>query len=455
MRPVLVAALLVTSVPALAQTQKSRAEQALTGVNTGGTFSQGKIDEVVTPYTTSNPIETGLDHHDFTDRINDIRSENTDQGRVLRATEDSAAVRLQVDIDAQGPLFDDANWAHENADDIAGHYFSDQNGQCTDINTPVSTIVDRFCESFPARDTHRCDLIRNIWVDRTDFYRCDKRAASYVKVCDKDISYSCRVNSSNLACLRGNISVSGGGATTSWSGNQLVITLPRAGNSGSSRNGRLTSRNVTISVADHSQITQAVVRRVRADGVIQLRLNGTTVGTWGGLPFPGYGSGSGCSRNDRDGLLTVHTYAAGHAQCERRFERDGYNHNPTVLGFLDKRSSPPSSVLHNFYRYEIIDHGNSDAAIRRYCRGGPPSGCVPFSNISRRPTVDTNVLRFLNLNQLGNVNPELGKRWSNSTLQVRVAHMNNRSNGGWARIHIEFEGSCCDAFDAQEDETCE
>ncbi|MEM8970877.1 MAG: hypothetical protein AAGD43_02280 [Pseudomonadota bacterium] len=449
MRQILFAAFLVTSLPTLGHAQQSRAEQALSGVNTGTTFSHGKIDEVVTPYTTSNPSETGLDHNQFTDRINDIRSEDSDQGRVLRATEDSAAVRPEVEIDAQGELFDDANWAHENAEDIAGQYFSDENGQCTEINMPVSTIVDRFCESFPARQSHTCELVRQIWVDRTDFYRCDKRAASYVKVCGKDISYTCQVDTDTTSCLQNNITVSG--ASYSWSGNTLTVTLPRAGNaSGGTRNGALVVRNFTISVADHSQISQAVLTNVQADGALQVLVNGETAGTWGGQANGGFGSGgASCPSNDREGLLTALTKHWGHAQCEYLWPYRA------VYAYLDPGNPPQATRGQGRYRYRIVDNGNSDGAIRRYCDFTAFNTCPEFSNLTNTPTVDRNVLRFLDFDQLVAVDPEVGKRYSNTAVQVRVVHETNRYNGGWATVSIEFTGTCCDSFPATEVEVCE
>jgi len=449
-RSVLILTLAAALAGNAAQAQQGRAAQALNGVpGTGNTFTQGTVNEVVTPFETDTPPESGYDPNSFDQRIYDTRQQDSDQGRVLRATEDSAAVRPEVDIDAQGPLFDDANWAHENAEDVAGQYFTSESGQCTTPSVPVSQVFDRFCESLPARETRTCDLIRKIWVDRTDTYRCDKRAAQYVKVCNKDITYACQVNTTTAACLRNNIAVEG--AASWWEGNRLVIELPRAGNTGGGTvTGQLAVRNFTIRVADHAKLEQAILREVRADGAIQVLVDGTPVGTWGGQGAAGFGSGGGnCAQNDRDGKLTVLTRRAGHSYCESRYP------GPRVFSYLDKRNPPINVRVQNMFRYRVVDEGNSDAAIRKYCDPINHNLCPVFSNITNAPVTNLNVLRFLSLNQHATVNPEGARAWAETDVQVRVAHLKNRWNGGWARIAIEVTGPCCDAFQAVEDELCE
>lgn len=431
-----------------ADAQQGRADRALNNVPGADTrINQGTVNDVVTPYETNSPPESGYDHTTFEDRIYDMRQEDNDQGRVLRATEDSAAIRPDVDIDAQGQLFDDANWAHENADDIAGHYFTSENGQCTQPSVPVSQVMDRFCESLPARETRTCELIRRIWVDRSDYYRCDKRAAQYVKVCNKDIAYSCQVNSSNRNCIRGNISISG--ASSRWSGNRLIVDVSHAGNGGGgNKTARLNKRSFTMRVSDHTMLTEATLRRVRGNGVVQVILNGTVVGTWGGRAVNGFGGGgSNCARNDRDGLLTGMThYQTGY--CHRRYR------DRNVFAYLDKSSSPPDTRHLQQYRHRRIDHGNSDAAIRNYCDPINRNFCPVFSNVNQNRNTSLNVLRFMNLRQRGSVNPEVGKQYQNNMFQVRVVYESDRRHAGWASLEFEFSGSCCDSFPAVEDETC-
>ena len=146
--------------PGFAQGAVDRALSA--GSAVGGPealMQESVIDDYVLPYETATPEEGGLSHVQFEDEVNEVREKDDAQGRALRSTEDGYAVRPDVDVDAQGPLFDDANWAHENADDVAGHYFSSETGTCETVALPVTEITDQFCSASPADATvHPGDL---------------------------------------------------------------------------------------------------------------------------------------------------------------------------------------------------------------------------------------------------------------------------------------------------------
>ncbi|MDV4146448.1 hypothetical protein [Shimia sp. FJ5] len=274
--------LLIAEKPALAEDYRSRAEQSISQDNATSTFTDETVQEIVSPFETDAPPETGYSHTEFEDKIAEIRNAETNQGRVLRATEDSALVRPDVDIDGQGPLFDDANWAHENAEAVAGQYFSDELGNCEEPHIPVSQTIDMFCESMPARAPRSCDLTREIWVDRTDTWRCDKRAAQFTKICTKNIQLECANPDGPISCLANQIEVEGEGVTSSWAGNTLTITFaapehpvgpPAAPGFGAGPTdgwAALVKHEFKIRISDRVKPSSVLLQDVTAKGVAQL-----------------------------------------------------------------------------------------------------------------------------------------------------------------------------------------
>ena len=270
---------LLLATPLSAEGMRPRVDKNLSAVgDISSTFTEGKVEEVVVPYKTSSPPESSLNHTQFADEIRDIRNSKSTQGRLLRATEDSAIVRPKAKIDAQGGLFDDADWAHKNANTVAGKYFTGKTGSCQTPNLPVTQKTDKFCESKPARKTKTCTLTRQIWVDRTDHYRCDKRASTFVKLCKKTSSYACNVNSTKGACIRNSIRFEG--AKVQWRGTTATLTFasPKQkpgtyfsppGSKFSPIGKRfavLARHDFKIKIADRFAVKETVLRHVSAKG---------------------------------------------------------------------------------------------------------------------------------------------------------------------------------------------
>ena len=334
---------------------------------------------------------------------------------------------------------------------------------------PVSNIMDKFCESFPARQTNTCDLIRKIWVDRTDFYRCDKRASDFIKVCEKQIQYNCRKNNGLKPCVRNNIRVSG--AQSWWSGTNLIVNMPAptrinvaAGTS------ILRLRSFDLEIADHLKFSTARLVNVRSKGAVQVRLPSGVVGTWAQniLPVFGRNTYNQCPANDRDGKLLPVTklpfynpYRCGQFNRPRSavaviangpMNRDNATRstrNPTwdMGGGVSPFNREPGWI-------EKDDQGNADAAIRYICHSYPQQDCHDFADVTHRPDVNRNTNRFLTLNQYTAVKPG-GKRFRKTRVNVRVVHDSRHTNGGWVRLTFKFDDpNCCDRFQPQEVQTC-
>lgn len=470
----LAALLAVLGSGACAQSAMDRAAAAADGAaDTGNTFKDSTISEVVTPFETANPDEAGMSHATFEDRILDVRNADNDQGRVLRATEDSAVVRPDVDIDGQGPLFDDANWAHENADDIAGQYFSSETGACTTPEVPVSDIRDEFCESLPARENRTCDLIRRIWVDRTDFYRCDNRASNYVKVCEQDVTYNCSRQSN---CVRSNVKFSGVSSEV-WDGDTVTVTVR---GTGQHTVPGLVQETLKVQISDQFAPDEVRVSRVDANGFVQLLDHRGVLETFAPEELKRASSSGGtCPSGPDDGLLvplTKYGVETSRASCRPapdkhyavitktpitrnhryrgRWFKLPENTGPTVFESGWEITSPFRLLYHVKY-----DHpgGSSDrdypTCITRYTYGD--MHCYLIAPLRQGQSFNRNTLRWLDLNFYQSADPETGKRYFTNDLTVSMVTLPGQEQNAEVRIKIEFTGSCCNSFTKEVSERCE
>ncbi len=455
----------------VAYAQHDRAKHALENVPGVDTLlNQSTVNDVVTPYETNSPPEAGYNHTTFEDRIYDTRQADNDQGRVLRATEDSVAIRPDVDIDPQGELFDDANWAHENADEIAGRYFSGETGQCTEASIPVSQVKDRFCESLPAREMQTCQLIRRIWVDRTDTYRCDKRAETFVRLCDKTNSYSCVVNDSVDACISRNVRFTGG--NVSWSGNRATVHLPRPTHPTEpsvglhrTRWASLVKHPITLSVSDRFQPTSVTVRHIQSWGVSQLTVDGRPVGTYFNSSLPSFANtganpwGGSCPRNPNDGLLFAYTNSkiSSHSGNTHSAEAWVLNRPYRYRNFANSRwvttvRSGPTVFQSN---WDLGDGIGPLWTVNGLGHIGAWRTCTQLASLPANRYVNRNTLTSLNVNSFPTARPDHAKRFRSTSLVARVVYETDVTNAGRADITFEFEGPCCDSFGNDGTEVCQ
>ena len=452
-----------------AAADQARVDRALGGVGLGeGMFTDDKMKSVVVPYR-ANPPEQNLKPEQFDESIRDIRQSDTKTGRMLRATEDSAEVRPKVDIDGQGPLFDDANYAHENAGKIFGDIFTSEDPTCEPSALPSSRIIDQFCESFPKRRTRRCRIERKIWVDRTDTYRCDKRARKYVKVCEKETSYSCEKPKKLENCLARHITVAG--ASHHWREDRLVIEWEGLPPSPAGSVGHLRKVNFELKVSDHVRLSEAVLRRIEANGVLQVIGNGEILGTFGGVGYPSFARpGAHCPADNTSAKLVAATLrwncswpspatATPVAVLTNGPLTAESNYSQASGSFPDwdmPGGPSPYDMEINYGRWE--DGGGEEASeqvYRCYQRyPNPAESCHLYATLNDLGYQGWNVLRFMNVNERDSLNPETDSKWASTAFQARIAY-DGASSGAAGRLELSFKGACCDAFKRNDDELCE
>lgn len=446
----------------------------MNGTNgTGDTFTTGTVGRVVTPYRTDTPAEAGLREGRFGERIDEIRQETNDQGRVLRATEDSKAVRPEADIDGQGALFDDANWAHENADAVAGKYFTAEEGQCETPSLPVSDPMDRFCESFPATANRSCDIVRKIRVDRTDHYRCDTRPATFVKICEKEVNWQCDTSGTKGSCIRDNIRIAGTGVdSVSWNGRTATVTFravsphPRPVDSGA-----LVRHRFTIRVADRFLPSSVILRRGKARGVLQVTSENDVLATFANTQASGFGAGGpGCPATPTAGWLVPVTKADGcwvaganpeaWAAVTARPLTASSNNLESALTGPDYRSGwdvpqgLAGTIVHRTKTYRVCEDPGCGIS-REECGPAGHTGCHMYAALDANAYVNRSSIRQMNIASYLRADPESGKRWKSSTFFARVVYRTGQSGGGWAQLAIEFDGACCNRFNDIGRELCQ
>ena len=505
---------------ASAQDLSGRVESTLDALgDVTGTFEHQTVEEVVLPFETDHPSEADLQHTGFEDRIIGIREEDSVQGRLLRATEDSAVVRPDVSIDGQGPLMNDANWAHANADSVAGHYFTSEEGTCETPQIPVNEQVDMFCESQPARIRKTCELTRQIWVDRTDLYRCDRRASTFVRLCDKANAYVCKVNTNKKACIRDNVDIEG--AQISWVGNIATISFPAPehpsgpppglGSSGPEFGWAALARHkFRLRISDRAVIQSAILRHVEASGVAQLITpdgeGREVIATYASrvnaeyrseLPQKALAPKTQACHGDPDQALLVPSNTDQFGvpiPMARAVEFERINATGR-LRFTDggATSSSAKPILEGVFDF---DHGSfGDLEYRTRQPGNGFRHVVPvepgegefyrmFRNLATRTwsprdsswnysyedfwncddyatlsgsnlTVERDTFRFLDVNPAPPANPAGPRQWEETELELRVVYRTGAQLGGSGALQIEFDGACCDSFDNTGSELCE
>jgi hypothetical protein len=274
--------LLGAALPAGAQSPAERAEQALPGMpDLGG--MQGAEGTVVIPFAGTEMPERNFNPNTFEDNIQTIRQTPGTQNRVLEGTEDSYLTRPGFTVTPEDLANPDA--VVRDAPNIAGSYFTEETGSCENPDLPPSQPIDRFCTSREVLETRSCDQIRNIWIDRTDWYRCDVREEVFVRFCERDVTYSCVIETDTNACIRNNVTFDGG--TVSWSGNEATVHFPEAPRTDT--DAAIYDHMFTIRLSDRFHADAVSVRRIRAKAVVQLALGDEIVGTWAENINPDFG----------------------------------------------------------------------------------------------------------------------------------------------------------------------
>lgn len=438
MRPVvLVVCGALSAVPAFAQTAVDRAIAA--GEAVGGPehlMNEEAVNDIVLPFETATPREGSMSHVQFEDEIANVREMDNVQGRSLRATEDGYQIRPGVDVDGQGPLFDDANWAHENAEDVAGHYFTSETGTCETVALPVTDITDQFCSAAPAEVSETCDLVRRIWVDRYDTYRCDQRAANYIEVCERANEYACHQASGQSGCLQQNVRFEGATSVT-WNGDAATVYFAPS-TTERFQVGRHTFR---IAVSDHFTADEVRLTHVQAGGASQLmrfydgRTRYEILETFVQGPVNGLGAGGFCPDDLESGLIVPTRFYVEGSECTPP--------NPAVmLGIYADYVQNGIDVSSRAFRVGTTVSTSGDNGFRCQ-RSGAPRACARFQTLEQSVNLERNLLRWLDVPAPTHPVPGAPKVWTETEFTFRIVAPPDLQ---YATLTFQFAGSCCDAF---------
>lgn len=273
---VLVAALLCSSNSGLAQqTPREQAQDMLGGVGSyTDNFNINTVETIVLPYETNTPPETSIDDASMEAAIIERISGDTTESKVLSDTRDSVINRPEVDIDPNGGLFDRANYAAENAEELLGGYFESDGGICETGDFGLVETFQQLCRRYNGTTAESCSVFRNIWVDRFDKYLCEAQDSRYLKQCDQSTSFSCTLTS---LCRQNALTITTAApSSTSHNNNSAYLLHSGVVNSRCVRQ----SFQYDLDVSTDFQMSKLLAGALTYVGYAQLVVNGTVIGTY-------------------------------------------------------------------------------------------------------------------------------------------------------------------------------
>lgn len=240
-------------------------------------LKQDKVEETVKPYTTDNPPETDLSHTEFMEESYIILNGETDQGRALGATIDSAKGRPEVDL---GPdplsLADDAVKHVKDAEENEGDGEGD-GGLCEEGFDYNQGSVLKACNRILSSKSSVCSQIRKITIERHDKWSCEQETAQYIDQCNKSVEWKC-TGQTGLTCMKQHIRVSGGSTLTWKTAQNLSVASPADANAACF----VRKNSFRINRDDLAHLTSFKISQFDFNGVGQIRINGETVFSHGG-----------------------------------------------------------------------------------------------------------------------------------------------------------------------------
>lgn len=273
---VLATALMCASNPVLAQqTPREQAQDMLGGVgNYTDNFDLNTVESIVLPYETDTPPETSIDDASMEAAIIERVSGDTTESKVLSDTRDSVINRPEVDIDPNGGLFNRANYADENADELLGGYFESNGGVCETGDFGSVETFQKLCRRYNDTTAESCSIFRNIWVDRFDSYICEAQDSRYLKQCDRTISYSCAPTS---LCRQNALTITTTApSSASHNNNSAYLLHSGVANSGCVQQ----SFQYDLDISTNFQMSKLVAGTLTYVGYAQLVVNGAVIGTY-------------------------------------------------------------------------------------------------------------------------------------------------------------------------------
>jgi hypothetical protein len=152
-------------------------------------FGDGTVDQVVVPFAGTSTPETSINKDNIEDRTNEAVAGDSQGSQVLRTMSDSITLRPKYDLSADHIGIQVGDQATQNADAIAGRFFSateTSNPACNFENFSVIEPFERFCDVHTSFADQTCDIERVVEVDRLDKWRCGVGIA--------DVTVNCKPN---------------------------------------------------------------------------------------------------------------------------------------------------------------------------------------------------------------------------------------------------------------------
>lgn len=192
---------LVLAAPVLAQTFDPTARAKSVGENTklgagSPVFTDGKIDEVVTPYQGVNTQETSINDGNIDARMKEVISGDSQASKSHRDLIDSQTLRPKYKLETDYEGIVAADQATINAEKIAGRFFSgsvEADPACNFTDFKVLEPFERFCDVHANIREETCDIDRVVEVDRRDTWTCDRAL--------NDVTISCAPQSSGVCAV--------------------------------------------------------------------------------------------------------------------------------------------------------------------------------------------------------------------------------------------------------------
>lgn len=279
--------------PVTAQDMRQRVEGIVNQIDpTGGVFNQSNMESVVVPYETSAPPESQLEPSQFDAEELQRQTEDTPAAQAYAADRDSALNRPEVDLGTDPLALADS--AVEQADAVVGGLFSSDGGQCSQGFVADSRFQGmQWCRSIVTRNIQSCNLARNVAVDRRDTWSCDIETGTYLKTCNKSVSWRCS-GSSGAACRQWALNIWPLGKTWDAAGNNATVNIPNRSNGTCS----LKTDTFYINRRDALNLNSLELRDLYFFGVAQVRVNGANVWTYGTSRTGNiYVANRGCGKN--------------------------------------------------------------------------------------------------------------------------------------------------------------
>ncbi len=179
----------------------AQAREAAGGVNIAAGLTQENVEDVVEPYETSAPPESGLTGSTIENAIDERLLDQDDVGtQGHQDLVDSNQLRPEYTLDRDSDLNRFTQAIIDGAGTTAGDLFTETGtGVCTEDTFENVPMFEAFCERTSVFDTQTCQVDREITTDRKDVFLCDIAPDHIERACDQELRILCADNPNCMA----------------------------------------------------------------------------------------------------------------------------------------------------------------------------------------------------------------------------------------------------------------